>query len=151
MTMPLRLEALQASDGDCLLLHYDVGNEPRLILIDGGPSGVYANVLKKRLDQIRGDSFSLDLRLVMVSHIDADHITGILQLCKDLVERQSDGEKPKYRIRSLWHNSFEKLAGGRTAAVESGLAFRVALMLIDSAIEDWSKITSVGRLRLGLF
>jgi hypothetical protein len=116
-----QLEALQANDGDCLLLHYDVGDQPGLILVDGGPPGIYPNVLKKRLEQLRGGSHHLDLRLVMVSHIDADHITGILQLCKDLAERQADGETPRYRIRSLWHNSFEKLVGGHTAAIESSV------------------------------
>ena len=74
----LQLEALQANDGDCLLLHYDTGGNPRVILIDGGSSGIYRNVIEKRLDQLRGNSAVLNLRLVVVSHIDADHITGIV-------------------------------------------------------------------------
>src|ERR1035441_2586022 len=48
----------------------------------------------------------------MVSHIDADHITGIVDMLRDLVEKQADGQEARYGIRSLWHNSFAKLAGG---------------------------------------
>ena len=112
--MELTLEALQANDGDCLLLHY--GNA--LILIDGGSAGVYKNVLKKRLDELRGDG-ALALRLVMVSHIDADHITGIQNLLDELVDEQNAGNELPYRIKTIWHNSFEKLTGGRKASVES--------------------------------
>ena len=65
----VQLEALQANDGDCLLLHYDSGPKPGLILIDGGSNGVYPKILEKRLDQLRGKSAVLNLRLVVVSHI----------------------------------------------------------------------------------
>ncbi len=116
--MSLQFEVLQANDGDCLLLQYGDGE---LILIDGGPAGIYSKVLKGRLEQLRAGSEQLDLRLVMVSHIDADHITGIVDLFKSLAEKQSDGESPKYRIRSLWHNSFKDLSHGHKAAVESGI------------------------------
>jgi len=117
--MPLQLEALQANDGDCFLLHSDAG----IILIDGGSGGVYTKILKKRLEELRGKKGQLDLRLVMVSHIDADHITGILDMFRDLAERQADGEDPRYQITSLWHNAFGELAGGKAAAaaVESSV------------------------------
>lgn len=112
------LEALQAHDGDCLLLHYGSEQDPKLILIDGGPTGTYKPILKARLDQLRGTG-TLDLRLAMVSHIDLDHITGILDLLKNLCELQNSGKPQPYRIRSLWHNSFEKLARVKKAAVEN--------------------------------
>ena len=114
----MKLEVLQANDGDCLLLHTDGGD---LILIDGGSAGVYKAVLKKRLEQLRGSSPKLDLRLVMVSHIDSDHITGIADMLRDLVEKQADGQEARYRIRSLWHNSFDKLAANHSAATQSSI------------------------------
>jgi len=112
------LEALQARDGDCLLLHYGSDQDRKLILIDGGPTGTYKSILKTRLDQLRGTG-TLDLRLAIVSHIDLDHITGILDLLRNLHELQSSGKPQPYRIRSLWHNSFEELAGVSKAAVEN--------------------------------
>jgi beta-lactamase superfamily II metal-dependent hydrolase len=112
------LEALQANDGDCLLLHYGSGRKTGLIVIDGGPATIYKSVLKPRLDELRGQG-TLDLRMVMVSHIDADHITGVLDMFKDLAKCDSAGKPRPYRIHSLWHNSFEKLGVAKKASVES--------------------------------
>jgi beta-lactamase superfamily II metal-dependent hydrolase len=111
-----QLEAVQANDGDCLLLHYDAGPEAGLILIDGGSSGVYRKFLGPRLRQVRGSNSVLNLRLVIVSHIDADHITGILDFFKELSELQNDGKPLPFEVESLWHNSFGGLVGTRAAA-----------------------------------
>ena len=82
--MIFALEALQGNDGDCLLLHYgSTADQTNPVLIDGGSRGVYQSVLKPRLDSLRGQS-SLDLRMVLVSHIDADHITGVIDLLRRL-------------------------------------------------------------------
>ena len=117
--MLFTLEALQANDGDCLLLHYqNGGGTPVRVLIDGGSAGVYSTVLKPRLDRL-GAKKPLDLRMVMVSHIDADHITGVLDLLKALEQQQDDGEEGFCRIDTLWHNSFEKLHGGKKAVAQS--------------------------------
>ncbi|MEO5646119.1 MAG: hypothetical protein ABIQ91_01445, partial [Candidatus Paceibacterota bacterium] len=69
--MLFTLEILQAKQGDCLLLHYGTPNEPRIIVIDGGPAGIYRNFLKPRLlsiKKVRSPDSPLDLSLVMVSH-----------------------------------------------------------------------------------
>jgi hypothetical protein len=118
--MIFTLEALQANDGDCLILHYQKRGtaKPVRILIDGGSAGVYASVLKPRLDALRAKK-ALELRMVMTSHIDADHITGVLDLFKALAQLREDGENEFCRIETLWHNSFEKLHGGKPAAVQS--------------------------------
>lgn len=117
--MKLTLEALQANDGDCLLLHYErAGAAPVRILVDGGSRGVYSDVLRARIDELRGNG-SLNLRMVMVSHIDADHITGLLDLFRDLERAQEDGDDPFCRIRTLWHNSFERIHKGKAATVQS--------------------------------
>src|SRR6476620_10891113 len=103
--MRFALEALQANDGDCLLLHYSgTTGVPAHVLIDGGSQGVYKSVLKPRLDSLRGHDV-LDLRMVLVSHIDADHITGVLDLFRSIKEQQDQGADPFCRIRTLWHNA----------------------------------------------
>ena len=117
--MLLTVEALQANDGDCLLLHYKRGSAaPIRILVDGGSRGIYADVLRRRLDALRHDQ-PIDLRMVMVSHIDADHITGVLDLFRDLERIRDNGEEPFCNIRTLWHNAFEQIHRGRTAALQS--------------------------------
>jgi hypothetical protein len=125
--MRFALEALQANDGDCLLLHYSpagvpaVGPSPVLVLIDGGSRGVYNAVLKPRIDALRGQQ-PLDLRMVMVSHIDLDHITGIVDLFKVLSDQQQSGSEPFCRIRTLWFNSFEQVHGETHPSVAAASA-----------------------------
>jgi hypothetical protein len=112
-----RLEAIFAKHGDCLLLHYGpddppAGSHPRWLLIDGGARGVYTHFLKKRLEQL-ADDFELDgpvpLEMVMVSHVDSDHIAGVLDIFKHLRDPQ---QTPKLcTVDQLWHNSFDDIIG----------------------------------------
>lgn len=115
----LQLEALQANDGDCLLLRYGTTSKPGLILLDGGSGGVYDDVLEKRLDQLRGGKPVLNLRMVVVSHIDADHITGILDMFRGMSETVNDGQQPRWKVGSLWHNAFEKVVGTHASSASS--------------------------------
>jgi beta-lactamase superfamily II metal-dependent hydrolase len=115
----LTLEAIQAKDGDCLLLHYGSSTNPGLILIDGGSRGVYRDFLEKRLNQLKGSKNSLSFRMVIISHIDADHITGILDMFQKMKNQKENGEQSPWKVKSLWHNAFEKTVGGHPAAVQS--------------------------------
>jgi glyoxylase-like metal-dependent hydrolase (beta-lactamase superfamily II) len=76
------LEALDAKYGDSLLLHYGDADAPRLIVIDGGPASVYEDALRPRLNAIQTThgGGQLEIRMLMVSHIDLDHINGVLKL-----------------------------------------------------------------------
>ncbi len=128
--MLFTLEALNARHGDALLLHYGPSQEKaRLIVIDGGPARVYDEVLSERLKELRearGPDNPLKIRLLMVSHIDDDHIHGVLELAKTLDEAEATGTNPPWDVLSLWHNSFDDLvkpvkpsdlaAGGGTAS-----------------------------------
>ena len=118
--MPFVLEALEAKQGDALLLHYGKDSDPKLIVIDGGPSGVYAGSLKPRLDEIkqeRSPDDPLPIRMVMVSHMDDDHINGILQMVNQLVGLKERHKPLPYDIITLWHNSFDDLLGNGAGAL----------------------------------
>jgi hypothetical protein len=109
--MPLRLEALPAQHGDSLLLHYGPENDPQIIIIDGGPKGVYASSLRPRLVELkeeRSPDDPMPVRLVMVSHIDEDHILGILNLCDELSDES--GQR-LIAVQELWHNAFTDIVG----------------------------------------
>ena len=109
--MIFSLDVRRARKGDCLLLHYGTATKPGLVVIDGGPKGVYGPHLKPRLLEIR-EARNLDAQrplpvdLLMVSHLDDDHIQGILELTREL--RAAPGV-PFVRIRRLWHNSFDEI------------------------------------------
>ena len=120
--MLFKLEALRAEAGDCLLLHYGDPDEPRVIVIDGGPTKSVYRRLKKRLDQLRDDGgftahdLPLDVELLMVSHIDDDHIDGILHLTRQLIK---EGAEKSYKIKTMWHNSFDDVLGNRAEDLRS--------------------------------
>ena len=113
------LEALQAKHGDALLLHYGSVDDPRMIIIDGGARGVFNQTLLPRLKEIAGFKGVRELvaRLVMVSHIDDDHIAGILDLMKHIEE----GEDPPVIVQSLWHNAFDDDINTPELALVAGL------------------------------
>ena len=111
--MIFSLDVRRARKGDCLLLHFGSADKPGLVMIDGGPKSVYAPHLKPRLLEIRKarglDAQSpLPVDLLMISHVDDDHIQGILDLTREL--REASGA-PLVRIRRLWHNSFDEIIG----------------------------------------
>jgi hypothetical protein len=109
--MLLTLEALPAREGDCLLLHWGTVADPRLAVIDGGPGNIWETSLRPRLEEIR-DNRELDelvLDLVMVSHVDNDHIVGVKKLFRLLrsdLENQVPAADRWLRVRRLWHNTF---------------------------------------------
>src|SRR5260370_4271487 len=80
--MIFSLEALYAKYGECLILHFGDTSRRRFALIDGGPKGVFEGSLLPRLLQLREetgvtDSETFYTDLLMISHIDDDHIHGI--------------------------------------------------------------------------
>ena len=123
---PLTLEVLRAEHGDCLLLHY----KTETVLIDGGPAGVYDSALRPRLDELceeRGEP--LWLRMIMISHIDDDHIVGLADMFAEARALQEEHRgTPRWRAGELWFNAFGALtrAGGtsspsaaRSAAIDA--------------------------------
>ncbi len=121
-----KLEVLKAKHGDCLFLHHGDPAAPRHILIDGGPGGVYRQFLKPRLQELQEEDDPdrpLKLDLVMVSHIDHDHIRGILDLAKGMEQAFDDDQQPLVEIRALWHNAFADFVPdqpGRARSAEAG-------------------------------
>lgn len=124
--MLFSLEALNAKFGDSLLLHYGTQQSPKLIVIDGGPRGVYSPELAPRLKQLKdlraGDDAPLPIRMVMVSHVDADHIQGILEMTEELLDCDEAGEPRPYKISTIWHNSFDDLVKSVKTAELRGVA-----------------------------
>jgi ribonuclease BN (tRNA processing enzyme) len=102
----LTLRAMKAKHGDSLLLF--AGQTK--VLIDGGPSGVYKQTLRDQLLELDFNGVEPpQIDLMMVSHIDADHIDGILDLTAELIESREDDREPIVTIEQVWHNSFSDL------------------------------------------
>ena len=118
--MIFTLEALEAKHGDALLLHYGSAKSPKLIVIDGGPAGVYKGTMKNRLGVLK-DSRSadepLEIRLLMVSHLDDDHVNGVLAFTDDLLDQSQNGD-PDFNVLTLWSNTFDDIIGDQNDADE---------------------------------
>lgn len=116
----------RALKGDCFLLHFGTAKEPGLILVDGGPKTIYAKHLKPRIEQIRAarkltaqDALPVDL--MMVSHVDDDHIQGILDLILGEIEA-ADAHRPRMLdVKSFWHNSFDAILDRDTQDLDNSL------------------------------
>ena len=116
------MDVLRARKGDCLMLHFGSEQDPHLILIDGGPSNVYKPFLKPRLQKIHetrelDEQDPLPVDVVMVSHVDDDHIKGILELTK---EQRTKSPDVRLDVTSLWHNSFDDLLKTRPDELVAG-------------------------------
>jgi hypothetical protein len=108
----LKLHVVQAEYGDCLILEYGQQASPRYILIDGGPTTTYERHLRGLLQQVGASGGKLDL--VMLSHVDNDHIIGLLDLMAELRQQRANGEAEIIAIDALWHNAFSQTIGAGT-------------------------------------
>lgn len=127
----MKITLLPSEKGDCLLLESgDVA-----ILSDGGMPGSYASEVRPFLGRWAAAGGVLDL--IYVSHVDQDHIAGVLQLLEDTVEwrvhnhKVANGRpstKPKFAeppvVKRIWHNSFKVLAEDNTGEIGVMLASR---------------------------
>ncbi|MFQ5340094.1 MAG: caspase family protein [Anaerolineae bacterium] len=121
-----KLHVVQAEHGDCLILEYATPASPRYLLIDGGPATIYQDHLRGELEKIRDDGGKLDL--VMLSHVDDDHVNGLLDLMDELIEQRESGSRETIAVAALWHNTFSQTLGDdvedrfRTLMDEAGAA-----------------------------
>jgi hypothetical protein len=112
----MRLRVFFASDGDCLLL---TSADGRHVLVDGGRSGTFRENTRPHLDELAAADEPLDL--LVVSHVDADHISGVISLLEELAawevhdHQVNEGQNPSFpaprtprppRILGMWHNSW---------------------------------------------
>jgi hypothetical protein len=107
----MKLHVFQSGDGDCLLLQGAGGGS---VLCDGG-----RRVSMKPLRQVL-HAFGPTIDVAYISHVDNDHITGVLQLIEDEVEWRvfdhhgglttSPNPKPNFprppAIGRIFHNAF---------------------------------------------
>ncbi len=99
----LRLEMLPAGSGDCLWLEYGEPGKTHIVLIDGGVKDTVAPLaarLQEAMQERRSSSLHIDL--LVVTHIDNDHINGILKLLEE-------GQLP-LTFGDIWFNGDYQLA-----------------------------------------
>jgi hypothetical protein len=141
----VKLKVFYATDGDCLLLTSSDGHHA---LIDGGRTKSFREQTWATLQELAREEQALDL--VVVSHIDADHISGILWLLKAIADwtvfdfQTGDGGNPGFRkpkvarpprVKKVWHNSWQAQLEGLAEPIE-GFAALVAAATADPQLVD---------------
>ena len=148
------ISVFQSDKGDCLLL---TSSDKRRILIDGGMRASYTRFVAPSLGED-------DLDLVCVSHIDQDHISGVLQMLDDMVawrihEFHLENGNPSHPqpksprppgVKQIWHNAFHTQVGDNAGRIEDLLAASSAILsgtedqeLLRIAVEQRSIATSI--------
>ena len=107
----VEVEVFPAGYGDAILIRCFPDQGSCNVLIDGGVRETYENHLAARLAALNSVGEKLDL--VVVTHIDADHIGGVLELLK----ANGPAHAPKIiPIGEIWHNGYRHLGlKGRSA------------------------------------
>ena len=90
----MRIIVLPALNGDCILVEYQPSH---YILIDGGYVDTYQNYLLPALKEIEARGGKLDV--VVVTHIDGDHISGIIRLMEDM----------PIAVGEIWYNGYRHI------------------------------------------
>ena len=139
----MKIRVFQSDKGDCLLLTSNSGKHR--ILVDGGMSTSYKEHVAPNLAKTNGAAKPQKLDLVYVSHIDDDHIAGVLQLMNDLLDwrvfdfqqkKKKPGEKPPKKPRNprppevakIWHNAFHELLKDNKGEISDMLAASTAIL-----------------------
>lgn len=129
------IEMLPANEGDCILV--TIPHEDVRILIDGGTSETYTSCLRERLLQIKEEGKGIDL--LVVTHIDNDHIGGIIELLK---ENGSFAESKIIKIQNIWHNSYRHLQfhkGLETGEAEKQILKKIIAQGVSQEMRQFSE------------
>jgi ribonuclease BN (tRNA processing enzyme) len=102
----IKLHVVQAEFGDCFILESKLSNESTIMLIDGGPYQTFKNHLKPTIQKLL---LNRKIDLMILSHIDNDHIIGLLDLLVEIKNQRESGTKELVKISRMWHNSFKNL------------------------------------------
>lgn len=132
-----RLEMLPAAHGDCLWIEFGNPDRPRRLLIDGGPGRTYA-ALRARVLQV--PAAERQFELLVITHIDADHIEGVIRLLQD-------AEALGCTFERIWFNGRDQLdqvpdpAGQPLGALQGEL---LGLLIADYERRTGSTVWNVG-------
>lgn len=140
MGQVFRLQVHPAQRGDALWIEY--GDEKRIfhILIDGGITATARDSIRKKLDAYT--ETGLHIELLVVTHIDVDHIQGVIHLFENLPEGVTIGD--------VWFNGWEQLRFDEKferLGVPDGI--RLSEILNEKYGQAWNKAVGGAAVALG--
>lgn len=124
-TSRLTFHALAAEHGDCVVLSYGDERHDYRVVVDAGVEGT-----ADRLRKVLNDSPDAVWELLVVSHIDADHIGGVLAL---LTDKAIAG-----RFQDIWFNGRQHLDPPGTESLGVVQGIELQRTLADDGI-SWNR------------
>jgi hypothetical protein len=125
------IEMLPAGPGDCLWIEYGTPTKRRRILVDGGASPSASTELRRRTRDL---GQAAHFELLVITHVDDDHIDGILGLLSDKTSKATFGE--------VWFNDRVDHTGA-AGPVSVGQGNRLSRLLLKQK-QPWN-VTFGGR------
>ncbi len=123
-----RVNVLPAQRGDALWIEYGPKQALKHVLVDGGIMATGRDHLRRRVNEV---GTPLHFELLVITHIDLDHILGVLQFLNDLPDGVTFGD--------IWFNGWDqmKAAGMGPLGVKEGI--RLSEILQRDHLRIWNK------------
>jgi beta-lactamase superfamily II metal-dependent hydrolase len=123
----LRIEMLPAQQGDALWIEYGDPAAPRRVLVDGGTSRTAA-VVRERIEALAPTDRRFEL--LIVTHIDTDHVGGVLRLLAD--------QPPGLAFDDVWFNAWRHLETVPESSRLGPIDGEILSVLLDHAGWPWN-------------
>jgi beta-lactamase superfamily II metal-dependent hydrolase len=138
MKKVFRIQVLPAQRGDALWVEYGSEAELHHILIDGGITATGRTHLQNRIEEM---GTPLHFELLVITHIDLDHILGVIELLDNLPEGVTFGD--------IWFNGWDQLKGSNLEPM--GLKEGIALSdILQARYSDrWNSAADGAAIALG--
>jgi hypothetical protein len=117
-----KIEMLPAEYGDCLWIEYGDSRRPSRILVDGGTIST-GKRLRERIEALPEDDRRFDL--VIVTHIDSDHIDGIVKMFQELPEG--------LEFAHFWFNAYDHTRPEGFLGAKQGEYLTVELLALEDS------------------
>jgi len=111
---------LPASFGDSLVIEFREEDDPKYVLIDGGPYYQFDNIMamiKKKIPKMK------EIELLVITHVDIDHIDGIIRLINH--------DPPIFKIKNVWFNNYKDLLFEKPSDLLGGVQGEYLSILMD--------------------
>lgn len=124
--MKFDIHFLPARYGDCIWIEYGTNTKTHRILIDGGTSGTRSHI-KDLLESLPEEQRHFEL--MVVTHVDRDHIEGILALLEE--------DELAFTVDDFWFNGWKHLKESEEEDFGPGQGERLTAAIVEHEL-NWN-------------
>jgi beta-lactamase superfamily II metal-dependent hydrolase len=123
-----KITFLPARFGDAIWIEYGSAASPHYILIDGGTAGTRHQIAASL---VKTGQTQPELDLLVITHIDRDHLEGVLGLLEH--------DSPGFKAEEVWFNAFRHLPDDPNEVVFSPMQAERLTQRLDTLEWGWNK------------